>query len=228
MSKKRTYNESFLNFGFSSIVNNGVQLPQCVICKKTLANESMKPFKLKEHLAKVHPELASKDLAYFKIKEHQLKRSRLDHGTGVLFQHSKIVEASYKISLLIAKQKKPHTIGETLVKPCMVEAACLVLDQNCVNKLNQISLSDNTVKQRIDDMSQDIKLQVTEKIRLSPFFAIQLDESTDVAQLPQLLVYARFISENQVQEEFLFCSPLITTTKAEDVMNMVSNFFPTE
>jgi hypothetical protein len=228
MSKKRTYNESFLNFGFSSIVNNGVQLPQCVICKKTLANESLKPFKLKEHLAKVHPELASKDLAYFKIKEHQLKRSRLDHGTGVLFQHSKIVEASYKISLLIAKQKKPHTIGETLVKPCMVEAARLVLDQNCVNKLNQISLSDNTVKQRIDDMSQDIKLQVTEKIRLSPFFAIQLDESTDVAQLPQLLVYARFISENQVEEEFLFCSPLITTTKAEDVMNMVSNFFQEE
>uniref|UniRef100_UPI00358DE3FE protein FAM200C-like n=1 Tax=Myxine glutinosa TaxID=7769 RepID=UPI00358DE3FE len=197
MSKKRTYNGSFLNFGFSSIVNNGVQLPQCVICKKTLANESLKPFKLKEHFAKVHPELASKDLAYFKIKEHQLKRSRLDHGTGVLFQHSKIVEASYKISLLIAKQKKPHTIGEMLVKPCMVEAARLVLDQNCVNKLNQISLSDNTVKQRIDDMSQDIKLQVTEKIRLSPFYAIQLDESTDVAQLPQLLVFARFISENQ-------------------------------
>uniref|UniRef100_UPI0035902D18 protein FAM200C-like n=1 Tax=Myxine glutinosa TaxID=7769 RepID=UPI0035902D18 len=190
MSKKRTYNGSFLNFGFSSIVNNGVQLPQCVICKKTLANESLKPFKLKEHLAKVHPELASKDLAYFKIKEHQLKRSRLDHGTGVLFQHSKIVEASYKISLLIAKQKKPHTIGEMLVKPCMVEAARLVLDQNCVNKLNQISLSDNTVKQRIDDMSQDIKLQV--------------------------------------EEEFLFCSPLITTTKAEDVMNMVSNFFQEE
>uniref|UniRef100_UPI00358F59FB protein FAM200C-like n=1 Tax=Myxine glutinosa TaxID=7769 RepID=UPI00358F59FB len=110
----------------------------------------------------------------------------------------------------------------------MVEAARLVLDQNCVNKLNQISLSDNTVKQRIDDMSQDIKLQVTEKIRLSPFFAIQLDETTDVAQLPQLLVFARFISENQVEEEFLFCSPLITTTKAEDVMNMVSNFFQEE
>ena len=139
----------------------------------------------------------------------------MDHGTGVLFQDSKVVEASYKISLFIAKQKKPHTIGETLVKPCMLEAARLLLDQKCVNKLNQISLSDNTVKQRIDDMSQDIKLQVTEKIRLSPFFAVQLDESTDVAQLPQLLVYARYISENWVEEDFLFCSPLKTTTKAK-------------
>lgn len=228
MSKKRTYNESFLNFGFSCIENNGVQLPQCVVCQKTLANESMKPFKLKEHLAKVHPEMANKDLAYFKIKENQLKRSRLDHRTGVLFQPSKIVAASYKISLLIAKQKKPHTVAETLVKPCMIEAARLVLDQNSVNKLNQISLSNSTVKQRISEMSQDIKLQVTEKIRLSPFFAIQLDETTDVAQLSQLLVYARFIFEKQVEEEFLFCNPLKTTTKAENVMDMVSNFFQEE
>ena len=61
-------------------------MPQCVVCQKTLAIESMKPFKLNEHLEKVHPDLANKGLDYFKIKEDQLKRSRLDHGTGVLFQ----------------------------------------------------------------------------------------------------------------------------------------------
>lgn len=27
-----------------------------------------------------------------------------------------------------------------------------------------------------------------------------------------------------MKEEFLFCSPLITTTNAEDIMNIVSNF----
>ncbi|XP_066963956.1 protein FAM200C-like [Macrobrachium rosenbergii] len=207
-------------------LNNGMQMPQCVICKKTLANESMKPFKLKEHLTKVYPELANKDLTYFKIKERQLKWSRLDHGTGVLFQPSNVVKAPYRVSLPIAKQKKPHTIGEKLVKTCMVEAAHLALNQNCVNKLNQIILSDNTVKQHIDDMSSDIKSQVIEEIKLSPFFTIQLDETIDIAHLPQLLVHAQFISENQV-EEFLFCSPLITTTKAED-MNIVSNFFEEE
>ncbi|XP_066970176.1 uncharacterized protein [Macrobrachium rosenbergii] len=74
MSKKCTYNKSFLSSSFSFIVNSAMQMPQCVTCKKTLASESMKPFKLKEHLTKVHPELANKDLAYFKIKEHQIKR----------------------------------------------------------------------------------------------------------------------------------------------------------
>ena len=149
MSKKLTYNESFLSFGFSFTMNNVMQVP--------LANESMKPFKLTENLTKVHPELAKNNLAYFKIKEHQLKRSRLNHGTGVLFQPSNVVKALYKIFFPIAEQKKLHTFGEKLVNPCMVEAACLVLHHNCVNKLNQISFTDSRVKQRIDEISQDIK-----------------------------------------------------------------------
>ena len=76
---------SFLSFGFSFLVSNGLQVPQYVVCQKTLANESMKPFKLNEHLEKVHPDIANKGLDYFKIKEDQLKRSGLDCGTGVLF-----------------------------------------------------------------------------------------------------------------------------------------------
>lgn len=69
---------------------------------------------------------------------------------------------------------------------------------------------------------------MTEKIRASPFFAIQLDESTDVAQCPQLLVYTRYICQNKVEEDFLFCKALTTTTKGEDIMQMVSTFFDEE
>ena len=88
MSRKRSYNVSFLSFGFSFLVSKGLQVPQCVVCQKTLTNESIKPFKLNEHLEKVHPDLANKGLDYFKIKKDQLKRSRMDRGTGVLFQVS--------------------------------------------------------------------------------------------------------------------------------------------
>ena len=69
---KRSYHESFMKFGFTSIVNNGTVLPQCVICKKTLANESMKPSKLKLHFTKVHPVFVNKDIEFFKFKETQL------------------------------------------------------------------------------------------------------------------------------------------------------------
>ena len=86
MSRKHSYNENFILFGFSFLVSKGLQVPQCVVCQKTLANGSMKPFKLYEHLEKAHLNLANKGLDYFKIKEDQLKSSRLDCGTGVLFQ----------------------------------------------------------------------------------------------------------------------------------------------
>ena len=50
----------------------------------------------------------------------------------------------------IAKTKKPHTIGETLIKPCL-ECAQLLLDKNAVNKFNEISMSDNTINSLIND-----------------------------------------------------------------------------
>ena len=38
-------------------------------------------------------------------------------------------------SLFIAKQEKQHTIGETLIKPCMLVAAQLVLNNASTKKL---------------------------------------------------------------------------------------------
>lgn len=56
-------------------------------------------------------------------------------------------------------------------------------------------------------------------------FSIQLDESTDVSSCAQLLVFARYVLGNVIKEEFLFCSPLETTTKGSDVLEKVSSFF---
>lgn len=86
MSRKRHYDEKFLTYGFSFVVNHGVQVPLCVLCHKTFANESMKPSKLRDHLTKVHPAQANKDEAFFKLKEDEYKRRRMDRGTGVANQ----------------------------------------------------------------------------------------------------------------------------------------------
>ena len=52
-----------------------------------------------------------------------------------------------------------------------------------------------------------------------------MDESTDVALCSQLLVFARYMVEGDFKDEFLFCKTLNTTTKAQDVMEMVEKFF---
>ena len=50
-----------------------------------------------------------------------------------------------------------------------------------MKKLNSISLSNNIVQRRIEEMSVDILLQVTSDIcRSESRFAIQLDDSTEV------------------------------------------------
>jgi len=82
MEKKRKYIEEYLKFGFTSIVCNGIEKPQCVLCNMVLSAESMKPSKLKRHLLTTHSKHTKKDLEFFKRHETGLKRQRLDLGEG--------------------------------------------------------------------------------------------------------------------------------------------------
>ena len=75
-------------------------------------------------------------------------------------------------------------------------------------------------------MSQDILLQIVSDHGALPVkFSIQLDESTDVSNCSQLLVFVRYVKECAVHEEFLFCERLLETTKAIDVLQLVKAFF---
>jgi hypothetical protein len=65
MVKKGKYDEDCVSYGFTCINERvGARKPQCLLCKKILANGSMKPAKLKEHLMSVHPENAPKDFFF--------------------------------------------------------------------------------------------------------------------------------------------------------------------
>lgn len=204
---------------------------QCVIFNKVLSNDSMKPTKLKQHLENVYCQHKSKDKSFFERNMNMLKKMKLG-ATGV-FQETnhKITEVSYVVALEIAKQKKPHTIGKTLIKPCApFKMVKIIMGNGLEKKLASIPLSDNSIQRQIDDMAIDIKNQVIQEIKSAAFglFSIQLDESTDVASYAQLLVFARYVYSGVFKEEFLFCSPLATTTKATDILEKVVSFFETE
>ena len=64
IKKMRTYLESYINFGFLEGIADKTQ-PECVICGKKLANDSMKPCKLKRHQETKHPETVNKDRNFF-------------------------------------------------------------------------------------------------------------------------------------------------------------------
>ncbi|XP_067949841.1 protein FAM200C-like [Watersipora subatra] len=227
-TKRRTYDDSYHNYGFTCMIKSGIEVPQCVLCLKVLANDSMKPHQLKQDLRNKHAEHMDKSKPFFEAKERELKQAKLDSTGSFHIQAQAITEASYALFYHIARDKKPHTIGETLVKPCLLECTNIILEDPAAQNIADLSLSDSTGKSMIDDMSADTRRQVIEKIKSSPMFAIKLYESNDVASILQLIVFARYVHRETIKEEFLLCSPLTETTTAADVMNLVSDFFSKE
>jgi len=83
----------------------------CVICSEKLANESLKPTKLKRHLETHHFELAKKPLDFFQRKAQAIESSAELLRRNVTL-NDKAQLASYMVSYRVAKEKQPHTAAE--------------------------------------------------------------------------------------------------------------------
>ena len=71
--KKRKYSETYLKFGFTFTINNGLDIPVCVLCQKSLGNDSMKQSLLTRHLERAHQEF--KDLTFSSIENQCLRNN---------------------------------------------------------------------------------------------------------------------------------------------------------
>ena len=69
--------------------------------------------------------MQEKNALSLKIRR-QLKRARLSSRGTIKQQASSTLQASYTVSYLIAKDKKPHTIEELFIKPQILECVKLV------------------------------------------------------------------------------------------------------
>lgn len=76
-----------------------------------------------------------------------------------------------------------------------------------MGKVDQVSVSNCTVEGRIFEPREYILHQVVVHMKVSPYFVLPFDESTDVATREQLLMYTRYIGES-VKEELLFSESL--------------------
>ena len=113
---KRRYHSAYIEFGVFWTGDKEDPKPHCVLCYETLANEAMKPAKLK-HIWKLNTK--RKPTGFFerkcdKLTQHMMKEASQFFAPG---ENAKATEAAYKVSLLIAKAGKPHSIGENFVKP---------------------------------------------------------------------------------------------------------------
>ena len=131
----------------------------------------MKPSKLKRHLVTKHPQFQHKGEDFFKRHENSLKvqKNVLHNFTSV---PKKALAASLETSYLIAKNKKPHSIGESLVLPAAIKIVSIMHGESYANELKTIHLSRDTVSRRIINMSDNIKSQLLNRLQ-GNYFAMQ-------------------------------------------------------
>ena len=228
MSKKRKWNDAYVQYGFTFITEkDGTQRPQCVLCGSMFSNSKLKPSKLDEHFKNRHGGVsAGNDIATLQVKRARFDRAGTLRMYGFSPPEKPLLLASYEVAYQIVKSKKPHTVGEELIKPCILKIADIVLGKEAAKKLQQVSLSNDVIHNRIIDMSEDILEQVIADIKASPVtISLQLDESTDVSNCSQLIAVVRYVKNKKIEESFLFCQSLETTTKAKDVFDTIKEFF---
>ncbi|GFT47569.1 zinc finger BED domain-containing protein 5 [Nephila pilipes] len=221
---KRKYDEDYIKYGFSWCGDETARRPQCTICGDQLSNESMVPSKLKLHLYSSHPICAIKDKQYFKRYLEQNKKQKTFMKSAVTVSE-KALEASYHVAKLIARQKKPHTVGETLIKPACMEIVRLMLGPNEVKEVNKVSLSADTVKRRIHDMSSDILGTLIKNLLSAEKFGHQIDETNDIKNKAQLIAIVRFVDEDFIKEHYLFCKEVPERTTGEESFRVTDDFF---
>ncbi|XP_065665555.1 zinc finger BED domain-containing protein 5-like [Hydra vulgaris] len=177
----------------------------------------MKPGRLEAHLKAKHKDQINSNLNYFQIlKKNYEKRATLkSHFTAHNVNINCTLEASYQISLLIAKSGKNHTIGEQLIKPSISTFVKTVFGKDDKD-VNIMPLSNNTVSRRIDEMSKDVEIQLIKKLK-TRLFLVQMDESTLRDSEAVLLTYVKYIDNNDFAEEMLFCKSLKSSTTAKDI-----------
>ena len=112
-----------------------------MLCGKVLANASLKPAKLKEHLSPVYHKNPVDGVDSFRSKKTRFKKVGTLPKFGFITTQKPCLKASYKVAYGIAKQTKAHMIGETRMKPRALEMTELACGVEQKKKLKAVALS---------------------------------------------------------------------------------------
>ncbi|CAI5682279.1 unnamed protein product [Oreochromis niloticus] len=190
----------------------------CLVCSQHVA--VLKEYNLRRHYVSLHADKYDN----FQGQRRREKVNELLAGLKKqqsVFTHSRdisdaAVKASYLIASEIALASKPFSEGE-FVKTCMMKASEIVCPekrQACAN----ISLTRNTVAERISDLSADLDSQLKQKVKSFIAFSVAIDEGTDITDVAQLAIFIRGVDDTlTVTEEFVDLVPMTDTTTAADI-----------
>ena len=137
------------------------------------------------------------------------------------------LRASFLVANRMAKAKKSFTTGEELILPAAEDICHELLGEAAVQTVAHVPPSASTITRRIDEIAEDIEAQLLERINESPWYAIQVDESTDVdkaAMFALRYISVRYIFQEDVHEDMLCALLLPTSTTAVELFKSSNDY----
>lgn len=152
----------------------------CLLCSQHIA--VLKEYNLRRHSVSFHAHKYDSFQGQQRKEKVDELLSRLKKQQSVFIHSRDISDAAVKASYLIAQEivvaSYPFSVGE-FVKTCMVKAVEIV----CPDKRQafaKISLTRNTIADRISDLSMDLYSQLKNKVKDFIAFSVAIDDSTDI------------------------------------------------
>ena len=110
--------------------------------------------------------------------------------------------------------------------PSALYLVSTMIGGSVAQKLKAVPLINNTIFRRIDKISDDISDQLVAKMHGNEF-SLQLDEATTSTSDKDayLICYVRFIDNDNIVEDLLFCKHILTNCRAHELFAILNNFF---
>lgn len=197
---------------------------QCIVCMQVVSIP--KEYNMKRHYTTLHEktfqqytgESRKAIITEYKKKLKQqtnfFKKSDTDNKCSIA--------ASYEVALEIVKAKKPFSDG-VLIKNCAIKMAKQFNETKIAEKFETVSVSHQTIARRVDHINQYVSKKLHDTVKECKYFSLCLDESTDLSDISQLVIFIRTIQNDfSVSEEMLDLIPLHGTTKGTDIFEAVN------
>jgi hypothetical protein len=119
----------------------------------------------------------------------------------------------------IAKAKNPYTEGKYIKKNMAQVISVLEPENKKLQKLiNEMPVARHTIERRISAIIADILNNLQTNLSKCLAVSLALDESTDIKDMPQLVIFVRYVSKDlEVVEELLNLVTLKNTTRGYDI-----------
>ena len=190
----RAFNKEWTEKYF--FIGAGQSKAASLICNETCA--VFKEYNIKRHFEAKHKHFGQQfSTQELKIKAADMvKKLKQQQHTLIKFLSTQedATKASFVLAYKIAKSNKPFSDAE-FVKDYMVDAINIVCPE-VKSKIEAIPMSKKTTVRRVEGIATNLQENLLNTANTLKCFSIALDESTDICDTAQLLIFIREIDEH--------------------------------